>query len=241
VLHSFPGSYVTGCNVLSAFDVWVFGGSVAGLGQGVGTWHLTRSGWTRVKTVNLVLFNASALSANDIWATAAAITNHGRWITPMVARWNGRAWVQQRSISAALPRPTSQTEVGVDAIKALSARNVWVQASLARNYNVTGVVVVHWNGRGWHRVMPSSPGYHLPNAVPDGHGGWWAPPFIQNPSAPYLLHEANGRWSRFPLPARGGAILDSFSLAHVPHTGAMLAAGGDATGGVILARGRLPR
>jgi hypothetical protein len=116
-----------------------------------------------------------------------------------------------------------------------------VQASLARNYNVTGVVVVHWNGRGWHRVTPSSPGYHLPNAVPDGHGGWWAPPFIQNPSAPYLLHETNGRWSRFPLPARGGAILDSFSLAHVPHTGAMLAAGGDATGRVILARGRLPR
>ena len=30
------------------------------------------------------------------------------------------------------------------------------------------------------------------------------------------------------------------SLAHVPHTGTMLAAGSDSTGGVILARGRLP-
>jgi hypothetical protein len=241
VQHSFPGSYVTGCNVFSPANVWVFGGQLAGLGPGVGTWHLTRSGWTMVKTGNLVLFNASAVSANDVWATGAAVTNHGMRITPVVARWNGRAWVPDKSITAALPTPSSHTGVGLEAINALSAKDVWVQGFLTRDGTISGVVVVHWNGQRWHRVTPARRGYHLPNAVPDGHGGWWAPPFIQNPSAPYLLHEANGRWTRFPLPTRGGFNLLSFSLANVPHTASMLAAGNSSQGGVILAFGRLPR
>src|SRR5258708_27175822 len=73
---SFAGSYVTGCNVLSPSNVWVFGGAVAGLGPTVGTWHLTRSGWTLMHTGSLVLFKASVVSANDIWATGADITTH---------------------------------------------------------------------------------------------------------------------------------------------------------------------
>ncbi len=193
-----------------------------------------------MKTANLILFNASVVSAQDIWATGADITNQGRRVTPVVAVWDGRRWVQHRSIDAALPRPTNQLQVGLEAINALSAHDVWVEAIVARNGTALGVVVVHWNGRRWHRVEPTSPGYHLPNAAPDGHGGWWAPAFIQNPSAPYLLHESNGRWTRFALPVRGGNILESFNLAHVPRTGSMLAAGPSGRGGVILALGRLP-
>ena len=163
---SFPGSYVTGCNVLSPRNVWVSGGTVAGLGPGVGTWHLTRSGWAPVNTGNLVLFKASVASANDIWATGADITDHGLRITPVVARWNGSAWVQHRSISAALPKPASQTGVSADAIKAFSPGSVWVQAFVEAHAGAIGVVVVHWNGRGWRRVNRPAPGTTCPTPFP---------------------------------------------------------------------------
>src|SRR5262249_38484119 len=206
----------------------------------VGTWHLTRSGWAPVNTGNLVLFKASVASANDIWATGADITDHGLRITPVVARWNGSAWVQHRSISAALPKPASQTGVSADAIKAFSPGSVWVQAFVEAHAGAIGVVVVHGTGAGGRRANRARPGYPLPTAVPDGHDGGWAPPFVENLSAPYLLHEANGRWTRFPLPVRGGLGLDSFSLAQVPHTASMLAAGSSNHGGVVLTRERLP-
>ena len=232
---SFPGSYVTGCNVLGPQNVWVFGGEVAGLGAGVGTWHLTRSGWASVHTGNLVLFRASVVSAHDIWAAGANM--HGTQPpTPAVAVWNGTAWVQNRSIGAALPKPTGTTGVGIDAIKALSPRNVWVEAFTEGQARVTRVIVVHWDGSRWRRVLPTSFGYHLPGAVSDGHGGWWAQPFAESPSAPYLLHGADGRWSRFQLPIRVAITRDNFGLARVPHTASMLAAGTSNHGGVILAR-----
>ena len=85
----------------------------------------------------------------------------------------------------------------------------------------------------------SSFGFHLPGAVRDGHGGWWAAPFVQDTSAPYLPHSTGGRWTRFALPVRGPLSLHSYALARVPGTAAMLAVGGSERGGVILARGRL--
>ena len=231
---TFPGSYVTGCNVLGAKDVWVFGGQVAGLGPGVGTWHLTQSGWTSIDTGNLVLFRASVVSATDIWAAGAVVG--GALPMPMVATWNGSAWVEDRSISAVLPRPTSKAGVGVETINALSARNVWVQAVVEGQSRIIRIIVVHWNGRSWSRVKPTSFGFHLPNAVPDGQGGWWAPPFVEQISAPYLLHGTNGRWTRFPLPIVGEFSPTNFALTHVPHTALMFAAGDSNQGGVILAR-----
>jgi hypothetical protein len=232
---TFPGSYVTGCNVLGASDIWVFGGEVAGLGPGVGTWHLTSSGWTSVNTGNLVLFRASVVSATDIWAAAADVS--GALPMPMVATWNGSAWVENRSISAVLPKPTSKAGVGIAAINALSARNVWVQAFVEGQARIIRIIVVHWNGSSWSQVKPTSFGYHLPNAVPDGQGGWWAPPFTGQPSTSYLLHGVNGHWTRFPLPITSAASLNNFVLTHVPNTALMFAAGESSQGGVILVRG----
>jgi hypothetical protein len=109
-------------------------------------------------------------------------------------------------------------------------------------------VVVHWNGRTWSRVKPGSPGYYLPTAVSDGHGGWWSVPYLPSMSVPYLLHRMGGKWLRFPIPVRlvffFGATSSFFGMTHVPHSGAMLVAGTQFNGrtytGVILAFGRLP-
>jgi hypothetical protein len=240
VKRTFPGSYVTGCNVLSRTDVWVFGGLVAGLGPGVGTWHLTSSGWAMLNTGNLVLVHASVVSPNDIWAAGAAVTSATP--VPVLGRWNGMAWTEDRSIDAVLPKPTSNVGVGIDAINALSDSNVGVDAFTETQGNVFSFMVVHWDGSTWSRVTATAFGFHLSDAVPDGHGGWWAPPFVENFSAPYLLHGVNGQWTRFPLPIQEGAsvVRDNFVLAHVPQSAPMFAVGDSKQGGVVLARGTLP-
>jgi hypothetical protein len=232
--------YVTGCDVLSPTDVWVFGGETAGLGAGVGTWHHTRSGWARLSTGSLVIFRASVISADDIWAAAADVSTPNP--RPVLARWNGTSWTEDSSIGSALPTPTNTIRVSIDAIKALSDRNVWVEAQVSNGFRITGAVIVHWNGSKWSRVKPANPGYYLPNAVSDGHGGWWSVPYPASGVTRYLLHEAGGHWTRFPTPVP----LDTYglSLAHVPHSRAMLAAStysraGRATG-VVLAFGALP-
>jgi len=199
IVKNFPGSYVSGCNVLSATNVWVFGGAVAGLGPPIGTWHLHGSTWTQIKTGHLVLFNASAVSATDIWATATDTSNSPPFHA-VVARWNGRSWHEMRSIGASLPTLTSTTRVGLDNVNALSARNVWVLATVLRK-SAESFLVVHWNGQRWSRVAPGRPGYYLPTAVPDGHGSWWSAPYLADGSVPYLVHRTHGRLA--PIPASG--------------------------------------
>jgi hypothetical protein len=244
IVKNFPRSYITGCNALSATNVWVFGGAVAGLGPGIGTWHLHGSTWSQLKTGNLVLFNASAVSATDIWAAGADISQITT-IQPVVARWNGRSWHEIRSIGTVLPKPTSTTHVGIAKINALSGRNVWVLAAVFRNSAIS-FVVVHWNGHAWSRVKPGSSGYYLPTAVRDGHGGWWSVPFLPGSLVRYLLHRTHDRWTRFSLPVplivSIGAV--PVGLTHVPHSNAMLLAGtqirSGGTAGVVLGFGRLP-
>jgi hypothetical protein len=245
IAKNFPISYVTGCNVLSPTDVWAFGGEVAGLGFGIGTWHFHGSTWTLMNTGKLVLFNASAVSAGDIWAVGADVTH----LTPqpVMGRWDGHAWHEVRSIAAALPQQTQSTRVGLEAVNALSRHDVWVLASMARGCCITRFLVVHWNGHKWSRVRPGSPGYYLPTAVSDGHGGWWSTPYLTSLTVRYLLHRAHGRWSRFALPVPLSlfpGISPGGGIVHVPHSSAMLLAGSQiharGVSGVILAFGKLP-
>jgi len=243
IVRNFPGSYVTGCDVLSPTNVWVFGGALAGLGPPIGTWHMHGSTWTLINTGHLVLFHASVVSAHDIWAIGANELS----LQPVMGRWNGHTWREIRSIDAALPRPTKTTRVGLDAANAISGHDVWVLASVAGSSGITRFVVVHWNGNKWSRVGPRSPGYYLPTAVSDGHGGWWSPPYLSRTAARYLLHRARRQWTRFPLPVQLSLFPGSSpgnGIVHVPSSNAMLLAGTQVrargVSGVILAFGRLP-
>lgn len=240
VLSSPLGRYVTGCNVLGPANVWVFGGELAGLGGGVGTWHLTSSRWSQLNTGNLVLFNASAVSPRDIWAAGADVSTTTP--QPALGRWNGTTWTEDSSIAASLPKSAGTRWVVPRAIRAFSSSDVWVLTEVQQNFRETGVLVVHWNGTKWSRVKPGSRGYYLPTAVADGHGGWWSEPYLTSATVPYLLHEANGRWARFPIPVPLEAF--GLSLVHVPGSRTTLACGTadqhGQTSGVVLAVGTLP-
>jgi hypothetical protein len=190
-----------------------------------------------------VIIDASVVSAGDLWAAAAdASTIRPK---PVLARWNGTSWTEDNSIGAVLPTPTRTRGVSIAAIRAFSDRDVWVQAWLSTSQSLSALVV-HWNGSRWRRVGPSSPGYYLPTAVPDGHGGWWSAPFAASRLTSYLLHEVNGRWTRFRLPTPQPLLAALVSIAHVPHSRAMLATGQYRLLGrtspiaVVLAFGALP-
>ena len=237
------GTIMTGCNVLSPTDVWIFGGAVAGPGNTVGTWHLTRSGWRTFNTRRLVIFNASVVSATDIWGAAA--TYKGAQALPALARWNGKNWTPDRSIDAVLPKPTSRMQVVIGAVNALSDRDVWVEATTTNfQHGTQSTVVVHWDGRAWHRVRRSFFGYYLPTAVPDGHGGWWAVPYLSR-SFRYLLHGTRGHWTKIPMPRN--VLVDAYNvnLSHVPHSVVTVADGflygPHGAVSVVLASGPLPR
>jgi hypothetical protein len=241
--HDFgSGLFVTGCNVLSATDVWAFGST--GAGPAVGTWHLHGRTWTHMTSYPAsVLGQASVISADNIWATG--------WdgIEGVLAHWNGSSWKTDPGLLKALPTPSSTVQVQVRAVTAISSRSLWVEAIVGRQDQQghwhSGVQVEHWNGVRWSRVAASRFGYYLPAAVPDSHGGWWTmgyPPLGSTvPSMTHLLHGRHGSWVRFPLPrARTGDRLEITDIANVPGTRVAYAVGDEiskATGlgaGVIL-------
>jgi hypothetical protein len=72
------------------------------------------------------------------------------------------------------------------------------------------VVVLHWDGRAWTRIVSYGFGTITPSgAAGDGHGGlWWMTP------SPYpaLLHWTGGKLIQVTLPAPTGEV-DLYSLA----------------------------
>lgn len=224
--HNFgAGLFVTGCNVLSATDVWIFGST--GAGPAIGTWHLHGSTWTHM-TGNPAEFlgQGSVVSPSNIWATG--------WdgIEGVLAHWNGSSWSTDPSLLRALPTPSSAVEVRVAAVTAISSANLWVEAIIGRQVNGVwhyGPQVEHWNGAKWSKVASSSFGYYLPVAVPDGHGGWWSVGYSSSGplrSMTYVLHGSRGRWLKVPLPAAPrGSVLEVPDVVNVPGTRTAYAVG----------------
>ncbi|MGO8957994.1 MAG: hypothetical protein ACLQFR_11575 [Streptosporangiaceae bacterium] len=245
-----PSGLVSGCSVLGRGNAWVYG--LTHVAPGVGTWRLTGRTWKPVRhTSNFYLVSASTVSADDVWAIAAGPAG----LNNVVAHWNGHAWSRNKALGAVLPPPSASVTPSVTAINAVGAGNVWISAEVTKQSHgvpTTTLLVLHLSGGKWRKVGPSNPGYYLPAAVSDGHGGWWAPgpPGPLPPAAPpvgpmYLLHETGGHWRHVFLPVVSGAVLQVTGIVHVPGSTAMLAIG-QLFGGtptlrsVVLAYGRLP-
>ena len=197
LVKAFPAGIVTSCLVLSPTDVWVFGD--AHVAPGVGLWHLNGTTWTNITGLPYALANASAISAGDVWAEG-----DDSFGFPVVSRWNGRSWVRNTALTAALPKPSSSRELFIDGITAISDSNVWLRVlvtTFSGGNRSDSLLVLHWNGSSWLKVGPSNPGYFLPGAVRDGHGGWWsvipADSFGHLPSG--VWHQVSGHWVKVPV------------------------------------------
>ncbi len=245
-----PPGLVSGCSVLGRGNAWVYG--VTHVARGVGTWRLTGRSWKPVRhTGNFSLVTASTVSADDVWAIAASPSG----LNNVVAHWNGHAWQRNKALDAVLPAPSATVIPAVTAINAVGAGNVWISAQVTKQGRggSTTFLVLHLRGGKWHKVSRTNPGYYLPAAVSDGHGGWWAPgltvplpPTAPPTPLPYVLHEIRGHWRHVPLPTVNGAVLQVAGFVHVPGSNAMLAiaqllAGTLTLRSVVLAYGQLPK
>lgn len=245
-----PAGIVSGCTVLSATNAWVYG--LAHVAPGAGTWRLKGSTWRLTKTGSFDLISASEVSARDIWAMGADRVGNN----DVLAHWNGQSWRSDAAFAAALPAQSATLIWDVTAINAVSAGNVWVAGQILRENSqdnfVASPYVLHLANGKWRTVARSNPGYYLPGAVSDGHGGWWSQGTGREfgfgaPSAkPYLLHYTDGRWHRVTIAAPKGYTMQIIDAVRVPRSRAMLAVA-DLTNGKtgyiseVLAYGQLPK
>jgi hypothetical protein len=191
-VHKFPAAdYITNCLVVGPSEVWVFGDSH--VGPGIGTWHLHGRSWTQTSTGLYALEGASAIRPDDVWGLG-----EDGFLRPVVARWNGRSWVRNRQLAAAL----GKTPPGGVGITALSDHSVWL-GLVKGGASSRSLEVLKWNGRHWRKVGPSSPGFYLPFAV-HGKGGWWADTAEWLPHGS-VLHRVHDRWVKVPVRTAGCA------------------------------------
>ena len=192
-----PAGLVSGCSVLGNGNAWVYGlGHVA---PGVGTWRLRGHTWSRATTGKFFLVTASEVRASDVWAIAADSLGSN----DVVAHWNGHSWTGNAAMSKYVQGLGTKTLLELQFINAVGPGNVYVAGSLIPASGPGSTIVLHLSGGTWHKVAPGSAGYNLPDAVSDGHGGWWAtsPPGSYE-KASFLLHRAKGKshWTKVQSP-----------------------------------------
>lgn len=207
VVRTFPGPITSGLAV-SKTDVWAFGGT------GQAAWHYTGSGWSKAPT-GRGLAGASALSPSSIWAYDSSGAAH----------WNGRAW-KKTSLLRLVPR-TPLGEPRVDGIYARSARSVYALGSEGGETVGGPLVLLHYNGTSWRRVLIAKEEGEPRAIVPNGTGGLWIPIDI------FVLHSridrfAGGALATAKLPVRS-TRLELDGAATAPRSTAAFAIGYERT------------
>jgi hypothetical protein len=212
---------MTDITALSSKNVWVFGTGTAGL-AGMGSWHFNGHSWSRVRGIGGQVFRASAASSKDIWAIAAS-----RGGGSMIIRFNGTRW---RTIR----RSPALRGIHLQNILATSGRNAWVAGNLAAKRGYGPLVVAHWNGQHWTRIVLGAAGW-AGRLAPDGRGGVWLTAEATSlPAHAVVLHvSADGLQSQSVLTAGDGSGIGGLALlrgsdALLATGGYLTAAGGDA-------------
>ncbi len=212
---------------------------------GVGTWRLRGHTWSRATTGKFFLVTASEVRASDVWGIAADSLGSN----DVVAHWNGHSWTRNAAMSKYVQGLGTKTLLELQFINAVGPGNVYVAGSLIPASGPGSTIVLHLSGGTWHKVAPGSSGYNLPDAVSDGHGGWWAtsPPGSYE-KASFLLHRAKGKshWTKVNLPVPHGYQGSVAGLVRVPGSTAMVALLSLSNGTLalkteVLAYGKLPK
>ncbi len=221
-------SSVNSAAVFSRTDAWAFGVIYVGkTGPFVSRYNGSR--WHAMR-VPVVPYDASAVSAGDIWAAGQTASTFGHGRAAFAAmHWNGRSWHTVPLPRLRLPKGVSVNQTFVQAFGASSA---WVACGLAKGEGVyPGDVLLHWTGRKWHQVKVPFPTSGVDGITQDGHGGIWLSGHGAGPKYQAVLyHDRGGHWSRQPVPVEPGEISQLSSLSWSSGANSGWAAGETVTG-----------
>jgi hypothetical protein len=166
-----------------------------------------------------------ALGPNDSWAIMTPDSLKGG---PFLTHWNGRSWARL-AIPAAEHVPPHHTG-SVGDLLALGSKDLWLQQDYRQGQ--TGpertASLLHWNGTKWVRIKYGYSTDEVQFMASDGHGGLWLSDVGPGKQQlRYLVHDANGRWTRQPVPAPAGmAVQQLLTLTNIAGTTSMWATGG---------------
>lgn len=218
---------IDGAAVFRASDVWAFGQALlppgwTGLANGP-SYAARYNGrtWRRVHLPGVPL-EVQALGRNDIWAYGPTNRTASAENQDIVAmHWNGRRW-------STLPIPRMRFGNGKlmfpAGLTVLKGNSLWATEQFhcptltCDRPQPPGIMLAHWNGHRWVRVLESSSFEH-PGAGPDGHGGLWIE--VQTVKQPRwaFLHFAHGRRREsFPPATAAGPTANVTPPTPIPGT-----------------------
>lgn len=220
---------LTGFTVISDHDVWAFGTTVTG-SRVMGTWHFDGSSWQRVAGLAGSVYRASAISHRDIWAI------NGAGGSDTILRYDGRTW---RLV------PTGRALAGVQPrdILAVSDQDVWVVGNQLGAAGSARLVLAHWNGTGWSRLvggLQAWPG----RLAPGPHGDVLVTATPADGSATGLILHASPRGWGATIVVQSGLGSGVTDVALAPGSAAVWATGGVLTrlgGDAAIWSGPLPK
>jgi len=203
---------IDGAAVFGSSNVWAFGQALlprgwTGLGNGP-SYAARYNGrtWRRVHLPGVPL-EVQAFGPNDIWAYGPTNRTASAMNQDFVAmHWNGRKW-------STLPIPRMRFSNGKlmwpAGLTVLKGGSLWVteqfhcpNPGVCNPPQPPGMLLAHWNGRRWVRVLESS-SFEVPAPGPDGHGGLWIEALTVKQSRWVLLHYTHGRLRELFPPATG--------------------------------------
>ena len=179
----------------------------------------------------------SSAAPSDIWAWGFDGTT-SQYVT---LHYNGRSW---RTIRLPAHLAPSGTTIVGEQMLAESRTDAWASLYAYKGSAVGPVILLHWNGRHWHKVTGMLPRGTLAGPIaPDGGAGLW---LVTRTAAglSYFTHYRAGRWTRIRVPAAPAGALDVTTLALIPGTRSLWASSvvdlgfGTTKGAAILKYGR---
>jgi hypothetical protein len=202
---------ITGLIATSPHDVWAFGKTVTGP-RGIGTWHFNGKSWSLVSGLARSVYRASAVSRRDFWAIGATQDSQ------FIVRYDGTTWRR-------LPAVGALAGLQLRDILAFSNRDVWVAGDQMTRSGVVRLVLAHWTGTHWTRMVSRVHAW-AERLAPGPHGGVLLTATPTGASATGLILVASPRGWRGTIIVRAGLGSGISDVALAPRTGSLWAAGG---------------
>lgn len=246
--------FVTGSDVISRSDVWVFGGEAVAESTSSVTFspYAAQFNGTKWKTYKVpgtgAITAASKVSRNNIWAVLGVpslLAGAATAVAPAVIQWNGSAWATTAVQPTSLPAGANLTS-----ILASSSTEVWIGGGATNSKGGTSEFTAQLTGSSWTGGSLSAPDstadYFVTDLVPDGIGGVWGLSESSEFAKPRLWHlTSSGTTWTSASTSFGGSHQALFQLAEVPHSKSVWGIGvidrSGATDGLFALYGSTPR